>query len=221
MSWRNSEELDVQIESEGEMRTLKKALILVGALLVIIGMMLRMTQPTADTEESIWEEIPSEETQAYIEKAESEQNIPVTGNIETIEKREPEEGSPAAGPINEFTYDEAQLLLRVAQAEAGNQGADGMWLVMSVVLNRVADEAWPDAIKEVIYQTSQFSSVSDGHFDAAEISPEAHEALAKIETGEVAPEIIGFETVDSTENDKYFQEAFVYKDHKFYVKKSE
>ena len=25
MSWRNSEELDVQIESEGEMRTLKKS----------------------------------------------------------------------------------------------------------------------------------------------------------------------------------------------------
>ena len=208
-------------ESEGEMRTLKKALILVGTLLVILGMMLRITQPTAEADESIWEEVPLEETTTYIEKAESEQNIPVTENVETIEEGELEKDSSAAGPINEFTYEEAQLLLRVAQAEAGNQGVDGMWLVMSVVLNRVADEDWPDTIREVIYQTSQFSSVSDGHFDAAEISPEAHEALAKIETGEVAPEIIGFETVDSTENDKYFQEAFVYKDHKFYVKKSE
>ena len=203
------------------MRTLKKALILVGTLLVILGMMLRITQPTAEADESIWEEVPLEETTTYIEKAESEQNIPVTENVETIEEGELEKDSSAAGPINEFTYEEAQLLLRVAQAEAGNQGVDGMWLVMSVVLNRVADEDWPDTIREVIYQTSQFSSVSDGHFDAAEISPEAHEALAKIETGEVAPEIIGFETVDSTENDKYFQEAFVYKDHKFYVKKSE
>ena len=203
------------------MRTLKKALILVGTLLVILGMMLRITQPTAEADESIWEEVPLEETTTYIKKAESEQDIPVTENVETIEEGELEKDSSAAGPINEFTYEEAQLLLRVAQAEAGNQGVDGMWLVMSVVLNRVADEDWPDTIREVIYQTSQFSSVSDGHFDAAEISPEAHEALAKIETGEVAPEIIGFETVDSTENDKYFQEAFVYKDHKFYVKKSE
>ena len=205
------------------MKTLKKALILMGTLLVIIGMMLRMTQPTADTEESIWEEIPSEEAQAYIEKTESEQDIPVTGDIEVIEKGEPEEGSPAAGPINEFTYDEAQLLMRVAQAEAGNQGSFGMLLVMSVVLNRRDDHSgeWPDDVKSVIYQTSQFSSVSDGHFDATEISPEAHEALAKIEAGYVVPEIIGFETVDSTVNDKYFDQAFVYKDHKFYVKKSE
>ena len=203
------------------MRTLKKALILVGTLLVILGMMLRITQPTAEADESIWEEVPLEETTTYIEKAESEQDIPVTGNVETIEEGKLEKDSSAAGPINEFTYEEAQLLLRVAQAEAGNQGVDGMWLVMSVVLNRVADEDWPDTIREVIYQTSQFSSVSDGHFDAAEISPEAHEALAKIETGDVAPEIIGFETVDSTVNDKYFDQAFVHKDHKFYVKKSE
>lgn len=202
------------------MRTLKKALILVGALLVILGMMLRITQPTAEADESIWEEI-HEETETYIKEAEPQQDIPVTGPVETVEEGELTKGSSAAGPINEFTYEEAQLLLRVAQAEAGNQGVDGMWLVMSVVLNRVADEDWPDTIREVIYQTSQFSSVSDGHFDAAEISPEAHEALAKIETGDVAPEIIGFETVDSTVNDKYFDQAFVHKDHKFYVKKSE
>ena len=221
MSWRNSEERDVQIESEGEMRTLKKALILVGTLMVISGMMLRIVQPTAEAEESIWEEV-NETEETYFKEAGQEQDIPVDGPVQEIKTGElDQEPTQAAGPVIEFTYEEAQLLLRVAQAEAGNQGVDGMWLVMSVVLNRVADKDWPDTIKEVIYQTSQFSSVSDGHFDAAEISPEAHEALAKIETGEVAPEIIGFETVDSTENDKYFQEAFVYKDHKFYVKKSE
>ena len=203
------------------MRTLKKALILVGTLMVISGMMLRIVQPTAEAEESIWEEV-NEETETYFKEAEQEQDIPVDGPVQEVETGElNQEPTQAAGPVIEFTYEEAQLLLRVAQAEAGNQGIDGMWLVMSVVLNRVADEAWPNTIKEVIYQTSQFSSVSDGHFDAAEISPEAHEALAKIETGEIAPYIIGFETVNSTVNDKYFDEAFAHKDHKFYVKKSE
>lgn len=47
---------------------------------------------------------------------------------------------------NEFTYEESQLLMGIAQAEAGNQGPDGMWLVMSVVLNRVNNPEFPDNI---------------------------------------------------------------------------
>lgn len=125
--------------------------------------------------------------------------------------------SPGETEVNEFTYDDAQLLMQVAQAEAGNQGPDGMWLTMSVILNRVKDETFPNTIEEVIYQPHQFSTANK--LDKVEITPEAHEALARIEQGEVAPEIIAFESKKSHVLNDYFMSAFTYRDHIFYTKK--
>lgn len=129
----------------------------------------------------------------------------------------------------EFTQEEATALLKIAQAEAGNQGEDGLWLVMSVVYNRVKDESFPDNVLDVINEKHktkdgrvvyQFETVRNGTQDKAEPSAEAHLALARIEQGEVAPEIIGFENKKSSTLDKYFDRAFEYRDHIFYVKKN-
>ena len=119
--------------------------------------------------------------------------------------------------INEFTYEEAQLLMKVAQAEAGNQGEDGMWLVMSVVINRVNNDAFPDNLTDVVNQKHQFATVSNGGIDKVEISADCHRALARIEMGEVSPEIVAFETTQSKTLEKYFSNAFVYRDHVFYT----
>lgn len=116
--------------------------------------------------------------------------------------------------VNEFSYEDAQLLMGIATAEAGNQGADGMWLIMSVVLNRVSSSEFPNNIHDVIYQESQFYAKGIGK---TEISPECHEALARIEMGDVAPQIVAFEKTTSKTLDKYFSGAFEYKDHKFYT----
>ena len=116
--------------------------------------------------------------------------------------------------VNEFSYDDAQLLMGIAEAEAGNQGSDGMWLIMSVVLNRVNSSEFPNNIHDVIYQQSQFYAKGIGK---TEITPECHEALARIEMGEVAPEIVAFEKTTSKTLDKYFSSAFEYRDHKFYT----
>lgn len=130
--------------------------------------------------------------------------------------------------INEFTFEEAQALMKLATAEAGNQGEDGMWLVMSTVLNRRSEEDWPDSILDVIYENHQtkdgrkiyqFETVSNGMIDRVEISQEAHDALARIEKGEVAPQIIAFENKRSEALDKYFMPAFEHRDHRFYTKK--
>lgn len=130
--------------------------------------------------------------------------------------------------INEFTFEEAQALMKLATAEAGNQGEDGMWLVMSTVLNRRSEEDWPDSILDVIYEHHktkdgrtiyQFETVSNGMIDRVEISQEAHDALARIEKGEVAPQIIAFENKRSEALDKYFMPAFEHRDHRFYTKK--
>lgn len=137
----------------------------------------------------------------------------------TVEQETIERTHDVQMNVNEFSIEEAQLLLKVAQAEAGNQGEDGMWLVMSVVLNRRDSEQFPDTIKDVIYQKSQFSTVSNGAINKVEVGPECHMALSRIEKGEIAPEVIGFETKDSNTLDEYFKCVFGYRNHKFYVLK--
>lgn len=121
--------------------------------------------------------------------------------------------------IQLLTQEDRDLMLRCAAAEGANQGEDGMWLIMSVIMNRVADEEFPDTIREVIYQPHQFSVVSDGRIDNVEPTEAAEMALIRIEEGQIAPELIAFERVDSNVLDVYFMPAFEYKDHKFFTKK--
>lgn len=57
----------------------------------------------------------------------------------------------------EIRLGELELLTQLVHAEAGNQTLEGKRLVADVVLNRVADPAFPDTISEVIFQSRQFS----------------------------------------------------------------
>lgn len=166
-----------------------------------------------------YEAISDEEIHTYFQEKEQTKNLSVNGLIQECEQGTIEK----AEEVNEFTYEEAQLLMHLTQAEAEDQGEDGMWLVMSVVMNRVSDPDWPDNITDVIFQKSnqkyQFGPVADGRINKVELSTEVHNALARIERGDVAPEIIGFEVNGSNELEKYFRAVFGYRDHIFYVKK--
>lgn len=141
--------------------------------------------------------------------------------IEEATKEEPEqEAEPEEKrEVIELNYEEAQLLMKIAQAEAGNQGEEGMWLVMSVVINRKNDEAFSDTIKEVAYQKNCFATVTTGKINKVELSLEAHTALARIEKGEVKPDIVGFENKSNNSLERYFDFAFTYLDHNFYTNK--
>lgn len=89
--------------------------------------------------------------------------------------------------IVELDIEDAQLLMRLAWSEAGNQGIEGQLVIMNVVMNRVADENFPDNVKDVIYQKLgnyyQFSVVGNGVFQKAEPTEETHLALADLESG--------------------------------------
>lgn len=179
-----------------------------------------------------YEVISDEEIHTYFQEKEQTKNLSVNGNVEVVEVGQLTKELPQESvKVNEFTQEEAKLFMKMAQAEAGNQGIDGMWLVMSVALNRVRSENYPDNITDVINQKAckkngsvvyQFSSVADGRIeDQTILSYEVHEALAKIERGDVAEEIIGFEVKSSNDLDRYFDYAFTYKDHKFYTERKE
>ncbi len=67
-------------------------------------------------------------------------------------------------PVTANTYVEEDLywLSRAIYSESGNQPMKGRIAVGTVILNRVANEAFPDTIKEVIFAPRQFSPVSNG-----------------------------------------------------------
>lgn len=140
-------------------------------------------------------------------------------DIEEQTEKDPVPVPEVESRVIELTYNEAQLIMKIAQAEAGNQGEEGMRLVMSVVINRKNDEAFPDTIKEVAYQKNCFATVTTGKINKVELSAEAHTALARIEKGEVEPDIIGFENKSNNSLERYFDFAFTYLDHNFYIKK--
>ena len=60
-----------------------------------------------------------------------------------------------AAPVSE---QDAELLAKTVQAEAGNQSIEGKRLVVAVILNRTEHEAFPDTIEGVLSQSGQFST---------------------------------------------------------------
>ena len=56
----------------------------------------------------------------------------------------------------DFTSREEELLMLLADAEAGNQGVIGEALVMRVVINRWENGAYGDSIESVIFANGQF-----------------------------------------------------------------
>ena len=73
---------------------------------------------------------------------------------------------------------EMEILARCVEAEAGNQSIDVKRAVISVILNRVDDDAWPNTISEVIADPYEFATYWNGRMD--EITPAAstYEAIS-------------------------------------------
>ena len=80
-----------------------------------------------------------------------------------------------------LTAEEEQLLMRIASCEAGNQGWQGMALVMNVVLNRRT--AWGMSIHDVIYAPGQFSVIGCDKWNSGFIATEAPIALQAVKDG--------------------------------------
>lgn len=91
---------------------------------------------------------------------------------------------PLAARSMELGPEERYLLAKIAMAEAEGEDVEGKALVIRVVLNRVADDGFPDTVKGVIYQPWQFTPVSDGRIDAVEPSEDCWKALDMVVAGQ-------------------------------------
>lgn len=66
--------------------------------------------------------------------------------------------------ISKYTKKELELLYAITWAESGNQPYAGQVAVAETVINRVDSGIYPDTIKQVIYQKSQFNGVERSNF---------------------------------------------------------
>lgn len=136
---------------------------------------------------------PIEIKTVKFEAIEPQKTIDAQGIMDEIVKESQDEHRQGDMGI---TYEEAQMLMKIAMAEAESDGVEGKAMVMAVILNRVNDDRFPDSIEGVIFQEGQFSPIADGRYKKAVPDVECNLALAEIEMGE-------YETVDAL----YFENA--------------
>lgn len=129
---------------------------------------------------------------------------------------------PEENKVIEVSYDDAQRLMRIAAAEAGDQGVKGQLLIMRVVWNRKLSPIFPDTIEGVLSQKSQFQTYTNGMYENAEPNADTHLALAEFEKNlDPDKKIIGFETVaNQGALLQYFDFAYTYGNHDFYKLKA-
>ena len=106
-------------------------------------------------------------------KAEAE-TIPEVKVITIEIETPPEEKS-------EIECEYLDMLALCVEAEAGNQDKLGKRLVCDVILNRVDSEHFPNDIRSVIYQPTQFSVVWDGSMERIGKASEETIELCKME----------------------------------------
>lgn len=84
--------------------------------------------------------------------------------------------------------DDYEALLKIVQAEAGNEDEEGKMMVAGVILNRVSDSKFPGTVTEVVLQQEngvyQFSPVANGTYQNAKATEETIEAVNRVLAGE-------------------------------------
>ncbi|MDO5418288.1 MAG: cell wall hydrolase [Lachnospiraceae bacterium] len=83
-----------------------------------------------------------------------------------------------------YTEEDYQVMLKIVQAEAGGCDEKGKILVANVVMNRVRSSKFPNSIKSVVYERSQFSPVIDGSINRVKVSAETIECVNRALDGE-------------------------------------
>lgn len=79
--------------------------------------------------------------------------------------------------MDKYNQDDYNNLVRIVEAEVGDNDVYGKKIVANVVLNRVKSEKFPNNITDVIFQKRQFSPIADGRYYKVKISKTSIEAV--------------------------------------------
>ena len=80
-------------------------------------------------------------------------------------KRLTEQSTNGSGKAVGYKNIDTNLLARAVNAEARGEPYLGQVAVAAVIINRIADPAFPKTIADIIYQPQAFSSVNDGQIN--------------------------------------------------------
>ena len=133
----------------------------------------------------------------YLQRKRMElQASPTAGVIKEVDDMHPKFWEPVyiteTKEVEKKTIDlsdeESQMLMKLAMAEAENQGVTGKALVMNVVHNRVLSDEFLNTIEGVIFEPvteeyHQFSVIDDGRYAASIPDQECYEALEMVLEG--------------------------------------
>lgn len=97
------------------------------------------------------------------------------------QKAEEERRAARRIPCSEEDY---QVLLRIVQAEAGICDEKGKILVANVIINRVLSDEFPDSVRDVVYEPSQFQPVSTGSINSVQVTDETVRCVDRALAGE-------------------------------------
>ncbi len=116
--------------------------------------------------------------------------------------------------------DDARILERIVQAEAGGEDEKGKMLVASVILNRVRDSRFPNNIKDVVFQENQFEPTRNGAYDKVTVSEATKTAVARVLAGmDYSQGALYFRTekgVEGSWHEKALTKLFAHGGHVFY-----
>ena len=118
-----------------------------------------------------------------------------------------------------YNQDDLFWLSRVIYRESGNQSLEGQMAVGNVVLNRVADPAFPDTVEGVLAQKNQFTTYKSGVLRKTEPSAKSIIAAKLVLDGGVVKETRGALFFDCNSNSwaaRNKQLIATFGDHNFY-----
>ena len=88
------------------------------------------------------------------------------------------------GVVTKFTDEEFRLYVALIYAEAQGEPYEGKVAVANVILNRIYSDEFPNNLYDVVYETRQFSPVSNGRIWTVKVSDETREAARRALNGE-------------------------------------
>lgn len=119
----------------------------------------------------------------------------------------------------DWSWEDSEILLKIAMAEAEGEPTEGKALVMLVVLNRVWSEDFPGTIQEVAFQENQFSVTEPGgRYYTTEPNEDCRKALELVESGwDESQGALYFESCDADNwHSRNLELLFQYGGHRFY-----
>uniref|UniRef100_UPI00326092DE cell wall hydrolase n=1 Tax=Clostridium sp. NkU-1 TaxID=1095009 RepID=UPI00326092DE len=118
---------------------------------------------------SLWKKRQNGRQRKLLKKAEEARKAAEAAAIKAEKER--------ALHATSVSTDDYQVLLRIVQAEAGVCDDKGKILVANVILNRVKNGEFPDTVKGVVYEPSQFSPVSNGSINSVKVTDDTKQCV--------------------------------------------